>query len=226
MIAHKHRKKKILRKKNVHIGILKKIPKFKKSIAMGIILLGVLIFSLPYYYPLFLNLFTEKPDKQSESNYSSLATLYSLYNSPIRVPEKNFISIFKDLETPIRIIIPSVSIDIPVKTAKITNGYWEIFNNEASYGSGTAPPGSIGNTVIFAHTRDGLFANLKKLKIQNKIYVFTKSKWFTYEVKNIHEVLPNDISVIQNYNDETLTLFTCTGFLDSKRLIVTSKRIY
>lgn len=150
--------------------------------------------------------------------------------SPTQKPnEKNPIVISKDLQNvkktqsnPIRILIPKADIDLPVVDAKIVNGYWEISETTASYGLGSGHPGEKGNTVIFAHARQGLFYNLKDVKVQDIIYVFTKDKWFKYKVNKITEVFPNQTEVIEPTKNQVLTLYTCSGFFDEKRLIITA----
>lgn len=151
---------------------------------------------------------------------------------PIINPDKNPIVINSELleskETdniPVRILIPNSDIDLTVKPSEILNGYWELSETTASYGLGSGTPGKKGNTVIFAHAREGLFYNLKDVKEADIIYVFTKNKWYRYKVGKITEVFPNQTEVIQPTKDETLTLYTCTGFNDEKRLIVTAKPI-
>jgi LPXTG-site transpeptidase (sortase) family protein len=124
---------------------------------------------------------------------------------------------------PDRLIIPILSVDIPVKTAKIVNGYWEVFDNSAGWGEGSAYPEETGNQVIFAHARDGLFLPLKNIKQGERIYVFAKTKWYGYVVKEIKEVLPSQVEVIGSTPTRILTLYTCSGFADSKRLIVTAE---
>lgn len=126
---------------------------------------------------------------------------------------------------PVKIIIPGLEIDIPVKKARIVKGYWEVFGTAAGWGEGTAAPEeNRGNQVIFAHARPGLFYNLKRAKLGQKIYVFTDNDWFGYEISNIIEVDPSRTDVIAPTLDPTLTLFTCTGNTDEKRLIVTAKK--
>lgn len=128
-------------------------------------------------------------------------------------------------ELPLRVIIPSLKIDVAVRPAKIIGGYWEVFEDSAGFGLGSAYPGEVGNTVIFAHTRPGLFQPLKDIKEGTVVYVFTPGKWFSYKVEKITEVFPNQVEVIAPTPDETLTLYTCSGFADQKRLIVTAKRL-
>lgn len=121
---------------------------------------------------------------------------------------------------PLRIIIPNISIDLPVLEAKIVNGYWEVSENSGSHGTGSANPKEKGNIVIFAHARKGLFYNLKDVKENDSVYLFTKDNWRRYKVSEIISVYPNQTEVITPTKEEVLTLYTCTGFNDEKRLIV------
>lgn len=126
---------------------------------------------------------------------------------------------------PTRIIIPSVSIDTSVKKALIISGFWQVFPDSAAWGEQSGIPGQIGNQVIFAHKRSELFLPLKDIAVGAKIYVLTDDKSYSYEVKEIKEVKPNQIEVVAPTTDETLTLYTCSGFGDIERLIVIAKRV-
>ena len=121
-------------------------------------------------------------------------------------------------------MITSLNIDLPVREAKIINGYWEVFPDSAAFGLGSAYPEENGNQVIFAHARKDLFEPLKDIKPGAKIIVMTNEKWFAYTVDEIKEVTPNQTEVIAASDEAKLTLYTCSGYADSKRLIVTAKR--
>lgn len=126
-------------------------------------------------------------------------------------------------QSPVRILIPGLNIDLPVIEAQVVNGYWELSESTASHGVGSANPGQIGNTVIFAHAREGLFLPLRRIKIGDPVYVLTDSRWYRYSVDTLQFVAPSQTSVISPSPDEILTLFTGSGFLDSQRLIVTAR---
>ncbi|HVZ67395.1 MAG TPA: sortase [Patescibacteria group bacterium] len=119
-----------------------------------------------------------------------------------------------------RILISSVDIDLPVEPAKIVDGYWETSDTTASHGEGSLNPGQGGNVVIFAHARMGLFYPLKDVKKGDIVYVLTTNKWYRYKISSVSSVLPNDVTVVAPTKKEVLTLFTCSGFFDEKRLIV------
>lgn len=126
-------------------------------------------------------------------------------------------------QPPMRIIIPTLSIDLPVTESRVVDGYWEVSEMTASHGMGSSLPGQNGNIVIFAHARKGLFLPLRGIRANDRIYVLTNDRWYRYRTENIREVAPTDVAVIRPTADETLTLFTCSGFLDSKRLVVVAK---
>ena len=126
-------------------------------------------------------------------------------------------------QPPTRILIPSVNIDVPVTESRLIHGYWEVSDVSASYGAGSAYPGTLGNTVVFAHAREGLFLPLRKVKKGNRIYILTNDRWHRYVVHSISTVAANETHVISQTRDETLTVFTCSGFLDTKRLVVQAK---
>lgn len=144
-------------------------------------------------------------------------------NEPVKIQELDTID-YSEEDMPIKIVIPSVNIDLDVGRAKNVNGYWEVFADKAGWGDGSAVPGKIGNQVIFAHARKGLFLPLHSIKLDDIIYILTDSKWFLYKVKEIKEVYPGETEVIAPSNEEILTLYTCSGFNDAKRLIVISER--
>lgn len=126
---------------------------------------------------------------------------------------------------PQRIIVPKANIDLKVDSSKIVGGYWEVFEDVAGWGVGSSLPGEQGNQVIFAHASDGLFATLEEVDKGDLIYVHTQRDWYTYEIQDIFEVYPNDTDVISKGEEELLTLYTCSGYADNKRLIVKAKPV-
>jgi len=118
------------------------------------------------------------------------------------------------------VVIPRLNIDLSVAPSEIKNGYWEVSETLASHGEGSANPGENGNVVVFAHAREGLFLGLRNIKKDDAVYILTNNRWYKYRVSEIVSVYPNDITTVAPTNSEILTLFTCSGFFDDKRLIV------
>lgn len=182
----------------------KKKGKLKQTHALRNKFIGLIFLVLTFvllFFPAFLP--TQKPSDKNPIVINS-----ALYASK------------ETANNPVRILIPKADIDLPVIDAKIVKGYWELSENTASYGLGSGTPGQKENTVIYAHARKGLFYNLKDVKLDDTIYVFTKDKWYKYKVNKITAVYPNQTEVIKPTKNEVLTLYTCTGFSDEKRLIV------
>ncbi|HYM65322.1 MAG TPA: sortase [Candidatus Sulfotelmatobacter sp.] len=186
----------------------KRVKKIKKKSLKNNLLLqkfiGLIFISLALFLLIFpIHLPTKKPSTKN----------------PIVINSKLLSSVKKETD-PLRILIPKRDIDLPIIDAKVVDGYWELSETTASYGLGSGHPGQKGNTVIFAHARQGLFYNLKDVVLGDTIYVFTKDKWYRYKVSKITAVYPNQTDIIAPTKTEVLTLYTCTGFNDEKRLIV------
>lgn len=196
-----------------------------KKVRLFLLILGILLVVWGWS----ANRVTPAPVTNSTVNVPNVnraADIVSFSQEPVTV-DKGLLTLPKNKNSnpPVRIAIGSVNIDLPVKEAKVVKGYWEVFPDSAGFGLGSAYPEENGNTVIFAHARPGQFAPLKIIKTGAEILVYTKEKYFSYKVDSIREVLPSQTEVIAPSKDPILTLYTCSGFSDSKRLIVVAKRV-
>lgn len=183
----------------------------KLGLALGLIVLGLILVM-----------------GKTEPNYSKD---YTFEKEPVSIEGFNYNEETVEGKRPNRIVIPQLLVDLAVRKADVIDGYWEVFQDSAAWGVGSGFPGEAGNQVVFAHARKGLFLPLKNIKKGMRVYVFTgddqeRSKLsYAYEVSDIKEVLPSETEVIAPTDDETLTLYTCSGFNDTKRLIVVAKRV-
>lgn len=129
-------------------------------------------------------------------------------------------------ENPTRVAIQKIAIDLPVKETTINNSDWEINPNGASHLDISADPGTSGNIIIYDHNTWNHFGKITQLKNGDLIEIRTDSgKIFNYKVYKTIVVDPSDVHVLKEYQDQSLTLYTCTGFLDSKRFVVKAERI-
>lgn len=179
------------------------------------IIIGVVLIAVPqiFKHPVI----KQKSDEVVQEQQST----QNLEVGPIKIDNKLLSNEFPS-QPPLRIVIPKYNIDLSVVEAPVVNGLWETSETTASHGIGSANPGQIGNAVVFAHARAGLFLPLRDIKKDEVIYILTKDRWFRYRVSETKLVEPTQVEVISQTLDERLTLFTCSGFLDSKRLIVTA----
>lgn len=192
-----------------------------KIAALTVTLAGIGFLAFPTLYKLTTNgIPGYAPVREQPEASGSAAAIPE--NQPFRL-DKQFLQPQSAAQSPLRVVIPSLSIDLSVRESKIVNGFWEVSETTASHGLGSAYPGQNGNIVVFAHARERLFLPLRNIKNDATVYILTSDSWHRYRVTATKLVAPADVTVIAPTEEETLTLFTCSGFMDSKRLIVTAK---
>jgi sortase A len=124
---------------------------------------------------------------------------------------------------PIRLAIPSIGVDLPIVSSKIRNGRWETTTSAVSYLSASPVPGMTGNSILYGHNWPVLLGNLDKVKPGDTIRIsYAPNHTETFTV--IYEMIvdPGNLSVLTRTSDRRITLYTCAGFLDSKRLVITA----
>lgn len=122
----------------------------------------------------------------------------------------------------ISLSIPSAGIaHLPIFGGKIENNKWPMRSDGLVRLTTSPEPGEIGNSIIYGHNWKNIFGNLLNVKpgqIVEIQYLDGKSKKF--EVSFTQTVSPEQTQILNNTSDERITLYTCTGFLDSKRFVV------
>lgn len=127
--------------------------------------------------------------------------------------------------TPVRIEVPSVSIDL-----KVIPGYyypksqsWTLSLNDAQYGVMTAPANNRGgDTFIYAHYRKGVFLALPKIQTGATAVVTTDNGHsFTYTFRASQITTPQDTSLFTYKGKPILVLQTCTGVWFQNRQLFT-----
>lgn len=139
---------------------------------------------------------------------------------------------FKDLKvgriinsniTPIRVIIPSLNIDNGIYAARINSGKWEVTNKGVSYLVSSVIPGNRGNSILYGHNWPSLLGNLPKIKPGQEIEIILSNGDNKKFVVKYTSVVSFDKSyILTPSSDIRLTIYTCTGFLDSKRFVATA----
>lgn len=129
-------------------------------------------------------------------------------------------------EIPVYIKSYPLGIDIKISEASIKEGVWQVFPDAVSHLDNSARIGEGGNIIIYGHNKDDVLGPIRFAKVGEKIELFDASgNKYLYEVFKIDTVEPNDLTYILPTNKEILTIYTCTGFLDSKRYIAVAKKI-
>lgn len=122
--------------------------------------------------------------------------------------------------TPVHIKAYPIGIDVDIKPAIITNGVWPVFPNTAGFVMNGK------NIIIYGHNKDNILGPIRYIKTGTKIEILgsDNNKYF-YEVTKTDIVDPDNLEYIKPKSIETLTIYTCTGFLDSKRFIVVAEKL-
>ncbi len=121
---------------------------------------------------------------------------------------------------PQRLLINSIGADLPVVPAKVQNNTFETTNNGISYLSTSAVPGQRGNTIFYGHNWNNVLGNLKKIKIGDSIKIYTSPTQFSeYTVEYTAQVTPDQVHILNQTEDSRITIYTCSGFLDTKRFV-------
>lgn len=170
----------------------------KKEVLISIAVLGFILIALGLYLRYYNNILTFK----HLSNYPE-QTQGVVYAKPSKVR------------------IPSVNIEIPIEDADIIDGIWETSKDKASYLVRSAALGRAGNVVIYGHNKEHIFAPLIDTEIGDDIFVSDEEgDIHIYKVTDIQVVDSDEVEVVLPTDYEVLTVYTCTGILDSKRLVI------
>jgi len=124
---------------------------------------------------------------------------------------------------PVLIKIPSIDKELQIMPSKIVNNSWESTKKGVSYLETSPIPGEMGNSIIYGHNYPNLLKNLTQVKVGDEIaIVFENGVEKKFEVMFTQEVGPNQSTILNATGDRRVTLYTCSGFLDSKRFVVTA----
>lgn len=120
--------------------------------------------------------------------------------------------------------IPCIESESPVREG-VSQG---VLADSLGHEPDTAAVGEVGNCVIAGHRNYSFgkyFNRLDEVNIGDSIYIDTLDETLSYEVTDIKVVEPADLSVLDQTDEEILTLYTCTPiYIGTHRLVITAKR--
>lgn len=118
---------------------------------------------------------------------------------------------------PTRIIIPSLSIDLPItsQTYSESTKSWPVSNTDANYASSTAPlNNSHAETLIYGHSTRTIFGPLLDLSAGAVAYIYADNgHLFKYSYTGSQDVTPYKLSIFKDMANAPagLKLITCDG---------------
>jgi LPXTG-site transpeptidase (sortase) family protein len=121
------------------------------------------------------------------------------------------------IDYPVALFIPTHKFSLNIYSTSIENGVWEV------HPDGVSRLNSVPNTILYAHNTQDRFGFLKSVKIGDTMTLsYRTGGSVKYLVTNIKTVNPKDIDVLFPEDKNAIIMYTCTGFADSQRLVVTA----
>jgi len=126
----------------------------------------------------------------------------------------------------VAILIEDLNIKLPIFPAKLENGKWEATTKGVSYLVDSPLPGETGNSILYGHNWPSILGSLSLAKPGQEIVIlYSDGTNARFTIKYTQVVTPDQTEILAPTADSRLTLYTCVGFADSKRLVVVAKRI-
>jgi LPXTG-site transpeptidase (sortase) family protein len=121
--------------------------------------------------------------------------------------------------TNILLEIPVLKISTSIVGVQQKAGTWDVswLRDQAGWLEGSAFPTFSGNSIITAHVvttygKPGPFYHLKRLGVNENIYIFFGSYRYIYKVISNTLIKPDNMSVFAHADKPTLTLITCDSY--------------
>jgi len=110
---------------------------------------------------------------------------------------------------------------VRIVRAEIKNRRLPTIDNGAAWLVESSLPGEKGISVIYAHNRQNLFGNLRKLEINDEVEVLlSNGNKRQFLVANKKIVSGRDTSILRYKGKDWLILFTCSGLFDRNRMVI------
>lgn len=122
--------------------------------------------------------------------------------------------------------IPKIKRDLKVEDGSYVNGRWEVSQEGVSYYTDSSLPQEGGNTVLYGHNKARILGGLVDMKKGDKIELrLDNGDIKIYEVSETKTIKSSEVSILNETEEPRLTIYTCTGFLDSARFVVIAKPV-
>lgn len=128
---------------------------------------------------------------------------------------------------PVRIVIPSLSLDLPVDKGFYdrANDSWTLSGYRAQFAMISLPANNQkGNTFVYGHNNPYVFGPLKSLNTDAEALIYTENGHvFHYNYQSTAAYNPHDTSIFRYQGPPILTIQTCTGSMNEIRQMYTFK---
>jgi len=143
------------------------------------------------------------------------------YTNPLTFKTKPQVIQNNGEQLPTSIEIPSIKANLVIVPSLIHGKAWQTTSSGVSYLKTTPLPGKKGNSVLYGHNWKSILGDLPQVKPGQKIVItMNDGVKKEFKVEYTATVDPSQTYIIDNTRDSRITIYTCTGFLDSKRFVV------
>lgn len=121
------------------------------------------------------------------------------------------------------LVIDDLNIILAIYPTVIENGRWQASDKGVSYLATSPFPGDEGNAIFYGHNWKNMLGPLVHARPgQNLEIVYSDGSIKKFKVSYTQTVTPDQTQILADSTDRRITLYTCTGFLDTKRFVVTA----
>lgn len=121
------------------------------------------------------------------------------------------------------IAMPDLGVSLSIIPGVMVHNQWPVTPKGVIYLSSTPSPGTAGNSVLYGHNWPNLLGNLKRSRLGQRVIIYyANGSSKTFLISQVSVVGADDVAILKPTSDTRLTIYTCTGFLDSQRLVVTA----
>ncbi len=127
---------------------------------------------------------------------------------------------------PTKIQIPKLERTLDVSDGFVENGRWKVATTGVSYLTTSGQVGKVGNAVIYGHNTINVLGGLWRVQDGDFVQVTASDgKVYKYQIFERKEIQPSEVEILKQSNDARLTIYTCSGFLDSARFVIVGKLV-
>lgn len=126
----------------------------------------------------------------------------------------------------VKIAIPKINKVLDITDGTFDGSHWVVSESGVSFYTNSSLPEAGGNTVLYGHNKAVILGGLVALVKGDRIELTLDSgKVLAYEVSETKTIKPTEVDILNQTTEPRLTIYTCTGFLDSARFVVLAKRV-
>lgn len=127
---------------------------------------------------------------------------------------------------PTKITIAKINKTLDVSDGSVENNRWVVSKTGVSYLTTSGEVGRVGNAVIYGHNTQGILGGLWRVQNGDIVEISDdRGRVYKYEIFERKEIKPTQVEILNQTDDSRLTIYTCSGFLDTARFVVVGKLV-